>query len=63
MKEMKNVGPAFEFWEKRKEDLPIGYQETKCRMIFNIKLGDNFCRKSRIVGGSHKAATPVSITY
>ena len=26
MKEMKNVRPAFEVFEKRKEDIPIGYQ-------------------------------------
>ena len=25
MQEMKNARPAFEVWEKRKEDLPIGY--------------------------------------
>ena len=49
MKEMKNVGPAFEFWEKRKEDLPIGYHETKCRMIFDIKLGDNSAIVSAIL--------------
>ena len=50
MKEMKNVRPAFEVWEKHKEDLPIRYQEIKCRMIFDIKLGENFRRKPRLVG-------------
>ena len=63
MKEMKNVRPAFEVWEKRKEYLPIGYQEIKCRMIFEINLGENFRRKSRLVGGGHKTATPALITY
>ena len=63
MKEMKNVRPAFEVWEQRKEDLPIGYQEIKCRMIFDIKLGENFRRKARLVGGGHKTVTPASITY
>ena len=32
-------------------------------MIFDIKLGKNFRRKDRIVGGGHKKATPSSITY
>ena len=63
MKEMKNLRPAFEVWEKRKEYLPIGYQEIKCHMIFEIKLGENFRRKSRIVGGGHKTATPASTIY
>ena len=63
LKEMKNVRPAFEIWEKRKEDLPIGYQEIKCRMIFDIKLGENFRRKARLVGGGHTTVTPASITY
>ena len=39
MKEMKNVHPAFEFFEKHKEDIPIGYQQIKCHMIFDVKLG------------------------
>ena len=63
MKEMKNVRPAFEVWEKHKEDLPIRYQEIKCRMIFNIKLGENLRRKARLVGNRHKAATTASIAY
>ena len=58
MKEMKILRSAFGVWDKRNEDLPIGYQEIKCRMIFDIKLGENFCRKSRLVGGAHKTATP-----
>ena len=29
IQEMKKVRPAFEVWEKRKEDVPIGYQEIK----------------------------------
>ena len=32
-------------------------------MIFDIKLGENFRRKYRLVGGRHKTATPASITY
>ena len=53
MQEMKNTRPEFEVWEKRKEDLPIGYKEIKCHMIFDIKMGENFRRKPRLVGGGH----------
>ena len=63
MQEMKKVRPEFEVWEKRKEDLPIGYQEIKCHMIFDIKLGDKFRRKARLVGGGHTTTETVSITY
>ena len=45
MKEMKILQPAFEVWDKGKEDLPIGYQEIKCPMIFDMKLGENFRKK------------------
>ena len=34
--------PAFEVFEGRKEDLPIGYQMIKCHMIFDVKLVENF---------------------
>ena len=32
-------------------------------MIFDIKLGENFRRKARLVGGGHQMVTPASITY
>ena len=32
-------------------------------MIFDIKLGKNFRRKARLVGGGHQTVTPASITY
>ena len=63
MQEMKNARPAIELWGKRKEDLPIGYQEIKSHMIFDIKLGENFRRKARLVGGGHTTTAPASITY
>ena len=63
IKEMKNVRTGFEVWEKRKEGLPIGYQEIKFHMISDINLGENFRRKARLVGGGHKTATLASITY
>ena len=63
MKGMKNVRPAFEFWEKLKEYLPIGFQEIKCRMIFDIKICEDFHSKARLVGSGHKTDTPYLITY
>ena len=59
---MKNVRPAFEAYEGNKEDLPPGYQQIKCRMIFYIKLGDNLRKKERLVGGGHTTIAPSSIT-
>ena len=54
MKEMGNVRCAFEVWEKSKEELPVGYQEIKSHMIFDIKLGDNFSQESQTCGrGTH----------
>ena len=32
-------------------------------MIFDIKLGDNFRMKARLVGGGHKTVAPASIAY
>ena len=46
MKEMKKVRPAFELYEGDKESLPVGYQEIKCHLIFDVKLGENFRRKA-----------------
>ena len=63
MQEMKNVRLAFEVWGKRKEDIPIGYQEIKCHIIFDIKLGENFRKKAQLVGGGHTTTAPASITY
>ena len=63
MQEIINVRPAFEVWVKRKEYLPIGYQEIKCHMIFDIKPGEKIRRKARLVGGRHTTTIPASITY
>jgi hypothetical protein len=63
MKEMKNVRPAFELYEGDKESLPVGYQEIKCHLIFDIKLGENFRRKARLVAGGHTTKTPAALTY
>ena len=62
MLEMKNVRPAFEKYEGDIKDL-VGYQHIRCHMIFDIKLGENFRRKSRLVGGGHMTETPAALTY
>ena len=62
MKEMKNVRPDFEMFDKHKEDIPIGYQQIKCHMIFDVKLGENFRHKARLVGRGHTTTDPASIT-
>ena len=62
MTEMKNVRIAFEEYEGNVEDL-IGYQKVKCHIIFDVKLGENFRRKARLVAGGHTTDPPSSITY
>ena len=62
-KEMKNVRIAFEPFEGNIKDLPPGYQKINCHMIFDIKMGENFRRKARMVAGGHTTDTPSSITY
>ena len=61
--EMLNVRTAFEIHEGEKLDIPIGYQEIACHMIFDVKLGGNFRRKTRLVGGGHTTKAPSCITY
>jgi hypothetical protein len=63
IQEMGNVRPAFQVHEGTKADLPIGYQQIKCHMIFDVKMGENFRRKARLVGGGHMTVAPSSITY
>ena len=60
---MRNVRPAFEVWEKDVENIPPGYQQIKCHMIFDVKMGENFRHKARFVTGGHTTKTPMSLTY
>ena len=60
---MKNVRPAFEVFEGGTDQLPSGYQEIKCHMIFSMKIGENVCRKARLVAGGHTTETPATLTY
>jgi hypothetical protein len=63
MIEMANVRVAFQVFDGERKQLPPGYQEIKCHMIFDVKLGENFRRKARYVAGGHATDPPSSITY
>ncbi len=60
--EMKKIVDAFERHDGDPSEL-VGYQEITTHMVFDIKLGENFCRKARLVGDGHKTETPSSVTY
>ena len=59
---MQNVRIAFEEYEGNQEEL-IGFQEIKCHMVFDVKLGENFRRKARYIAGGHATKTSASVTY
>ena len=60
---MRNVRPAFEVWGKDVEHIPPVYQQIKCHMILDVKMGENFRHKARFVTGGHTTETPMSLTY
>ena len=60
---MKNFRPEFDTWDKPEGDTPPGYQETKCHLIFDIKMRENFRCKAHLVAGGHMADTPTTLTY
>eukprot|EP00957_Ditylum_brightwellii_P021186 1597308-Ditylum_brightwellii.AAC.1 len=60
---MQNICIAFEVFDDQKEELPPGYQDVKCHMIFDIKMGKNFWRKAQMVAGGHTTETPSTLTY
>ena len=62
-KEMKYVRPAFEVWGKGISQIPPSYQQIKCHMVFDVKMGESFRRKARFVAGGHTAETPSTLTY
>ena len=62
-KEMRNVRPGFQVWEKSEKDLPAGYQKICCHIVFDVKMGENFRRKARFVAGGHVTETPATLTY
>ena len=60
---MRNMRPAFEVFDDTKDQLPIRYQFMKCHMIFDVKFGENFRRKARLVAEGHMTETPATLTY
>ena len=64
LKEMKNVRVAFEVYDGDMEVLKKkGFTKINCHIIFDIKMGENFCRKACLVAGGHMTQAPTSITY
>ena len=61
-KEIRNVRVAFKLMEDD-DKLPPGYQYMDCHMIFDIKFGEGFRRKARMVAGGHMVDTPAHLTY
>ena len=57
--EIKNGRPVFEVHEGVATCL-VGNQENDFHMIFDVKLGENFMRKVRLVSGGHKTNVPPS---
>ena len=53
---------AFKLHEGKPEDL-YGHKLISTHMIFDIKLGENFRRKARLVADGHKTDPPSSVTY
>ena len=60
---MENVRPAFEAFEGGAEQLPSRFQEIKCHMIFDVKIGENFRRKALLVAGGPTTDAPATLTY
>ena len=55
-------GKAVEPYNGNPDEL-IGFQKITTHLIFDIKLGENFRRKARLVADGHKTDTPSSVTY
>ena len=60
-KEMNAVRIAFKVLEAD-EEIPPGYQNMKCHMIFTVKMED-FRRKARYVARGHMTEAPAVLTY
>ena len=60
--EMINNRIAFQEHEGDITQLP-GFKEITGHLVFDIKLGDNFRRKTRFCADGHKTETPPSVTY
>ena len=60
-KEMKNV--QIPFGELEGDKIQPGYQEIRCRVIFDVKMGENFRRKAGMVAGDHRNKAPSALSY
>jgi hypothetical protein len=49
--------------EKDRGKLPVGYQKIKCHFVFDIKMGENFWRKARLVANGNQTEAPPTLTY
>ena len=64
MKERKWLAYWYSEAEDRKKTLHrVQYQQIKCRVIFDVKPGENFRRKARLVAGGNTTATPAALPY
>ena len=52
-----------EVWEKDVSQIPPGYQQIKCRMMFDVIMVENFDGKAQFVAGGHTRETPLTLTY
>ena len=60
--EMKKVRVSFQETDTSPDSL-VGYQQITTHLIFDVKLGEHFRRKARLVADGHKTSTPASVTY
>jgi hypothetical protein len=58
--EMRNVKVAFHVLDN-KQNLPVGYLQISCQLLFNDKL--DFAHKTRLVADGHVTDPPSIITY
>ena len=61
MRKIKDMD-AFRVYNGKPEEL-YRYKQTSTNIIFDIKLGENFRRKARLVADGHKTDSPSSVTY
>ena len=62
--EMKNVRAAFELYDGNiKELTDMRYREIKMHLIFDVKMGEKFRRKARLVADGNRISTPATMTY
>ena len=59
---MTNNRCDFEHYEGNTSEL-VAYKDITGPLIFDVKLSENFRRKSRFVADGHLVDTPASITY